>query len=194
VAHPAAVVRGQTTRTVPAKRRWPERLHLLLLGLNAHVQLRSADRLGRRVTLRGRLLLRNGGQVFIGEHVYLDSSVATLQLTTLKGGRLQIDDGVFINFGSALVASSHIRIGTGSLIGKHVIVMDTDLQPDDDAPPQIAAPVVLEERVWLGNRSIVLKGVRIGHDSVVAAGAVVARDVPPRVVVAGNPARIIREF
>jgi maltose O-acetyltransferase len=55
-------------------------------------------------------------------------------------------------------------------------------------------PIVLEDRVWLANRSIVLKGVTIGHDAVVAAGAVVTRDVPPRTVVAGNPARVVREF
>ena len=46
----------------------------------------------------------------------------------------------------------------------------------------------------MGNRSIVLKGVRVGHDSVVAAGAVVTHDVPPRTLVAGVPARIVRRF
>lgn len=195
MAQPAAALVGhRSTRTAPGKHGWPAKLHLILLGINAHIQLRRADRVGRRVTLRGRLLLRNRGHVLIGEHVYLDSSVATLELGTSAGGCLEIQDHVFINFGSALVASTHIRIGRGSLIGKHVIVMDTDLPPDDDASLQIGAPIILEERVWLGNRSTVLKGVRIGHDSVVAAGAVVTQDVPPRVIVAGNPAKIIREF
>ena len=50
------------------------------------------------------------------------------------------------------------------------------------------------ERAWLGNRSIVLKGVTIGHDAVVAAGTVVTKDVPPRTLAAGVPARVIREF
>jgi acetyltransferase-like isoleucine patch superfamily enzyme len=55
-------------------------------------------------------------------------------------------------------------------------------------------PIILEDRVWLGNRSIVLKGVTLGHDAVVAAGSVVTKDVPPRTVVAGVPAKVIRRF
>lgn len=56
------------------------------------------------------------------------------------------------------------------------------------------APVVIEDRVWIGFNAIVLKGVTIGRGSVVAAGAVVTRDVPPFVIVGGNPARLIREL
>lgn len=194
MAQPAAALPRARSRWAGGKHRWPAKLRLVVLGINAHLQLRHADEVGRRVTLRGTLRLRNCGRMLIGEHVYLDSSVATLELATAAGGCLEIADHVFVNFGSALVASSHVRIGSGSLIGKHVIVMDTDLPPDDDAPAQTALPIILEERVWLGNRSTVLKGVRIGHDSVVAAGAVVVDDVPAGVVVAGNPARVIREL
>jgi acetyltransferase-like isoleucine patch superfamily enzyme len=54
--------------------------------------------------------------------------------------------------------------------------------------------VVIEDRVWLGARAIVLKGVRIGHDAVIGAGAVVTSDVPPRSVAVGVPARVVRQF
>ena len=55
-------------------------------------------------------------------------------------------------------------------------------------------PIVLEDNVWVGDHALVLKGVRIGKNSVVAARAVVVKDVPPNVVVAGNPARVVKEL
>jgi maltose O-acetyltransferase len=76
-------------------------------------------------------------------------------------------------------------------------MMDNDfhrLEPErrDERPP--SAPIVLEENVWLGVRAIVLRGVTVGAGSVVAAGSVVSRDVPPRVLVGGVPARVIRQL
>ena len=94
-----------------------------------------------------------------------------------------------------LVASRRVKVGNDCLIGTHVMVMDCDFhRVEDKAWDTTGEPVVLEDRVWLGNRSIVLKGVTIGHDSVVAAGSVVTRDVPPRTVVGGVPAREVRRF
>ena len=98
-------------------------------------------------------------------------------------------------FGSSIVAAQHVKIGDDCLIGTHVSIMDCDFhRVEDKSWDTSGQPVTLEDRVWLGNRSIVLKGVTIGHDAVVAAGSVVTRDVPPRTVVAGVPARVVREF
>src|SRR4029450_9384753 len=107
-----------------------------------------------------------------------------------SGGHLEIGDNVFVNYGSSLVSSADVRVGDGCLIGTHVMVMDCDFhRVEDKAWDTTGRPVVLEERVWLGNRSIVLKGVTIGHDAVVAAGSVGTKDVPPATLVAGVPAR-----
>jgi acetyltransferase-like isoleucine patch superfamily enzyme len=65
---------------------------------------------------------------------------------------------------------------------------------DDKSWDTSGKPVIVEARAWIGNRSIVLKGVTIGHDSVVAAGSVVTQDVPPRTIVAGVPAKVIRSI
>ncbi len=168
---------------------------LLWPALNARIQLRGADRLGRRVTLRGRAKVVNGGALVIGDRVRLDSTVATLELATLPGGRIEIADNVFINYGASIISSALVRIGAGCLIGTHVMVMDCDFhRVEDKAWDTSGEPVVLGERVWLGNRSIVLKGVTIGHDTVVGAGSVVTKDLPPRVVAAGVPARVVRRF
>jgi acetyltransferase-like isoleucine patch superfamily enzyme len=171
------------------------RLALVGPALNARYHLRSATRLGGRVTLRGRASVVNQGTMTIGDRVRLVSTVATLELVALPGGHLEIGDNVFINYGSSLVSSAHVTIGNDCLIGTHVMVMDCDFhRVEDKAWDTTGDPVVLEDRVWLGNRSMVLKGVTVGHDAVVAAGAVVTRDVPPRTVVAGVPARVVRQF
>jgi acetyltransferase-like isoleucine patch superfamily enzyme len=145
--------------------------------------------------LRGRPSVENLGTLTIGDRVRLVSTVATLELVTLPGGHLEIGDNVFINYGSSLVASSHVKIGDDCLIGTHVMVMDCDFhRVEDKSWDTSGEPVILEDRVWLGNRSIVLKGVTIGHDAVVAAGSVVTHDVPPRTIVAGVPACVVRSF
>jgi acetyltransferase-like isoleucine patch superfamily enzyme len=176
---------------------WASRGQLRKIGpaMNARRHLRKATRLGNRVTLHGKPKVVNQGTMTFGDRVRLDSSVATLELVALRGGLLEIGDNVFINYGSSLVASTHVRIGNDSLIGTHVMVMDTDFhRVEDKAYDTSGKPVILEERVWLGNRSMVLKGVTIGHDSVVAAGSVVTSDVPPRSIVAGVPAKVVRTF
>jgi len=171
------------------------RLRLVGPTLNARWHLRRATLRGQRVTLRGRPRVVNQGRLTVGDRVRLDSTVATLELAVLPGGHLEIGDNVFINYGSSLVSSAHVRVGDGCLIGTHVMVMDCDFhRVEDKAWDTTGQPVILEDRVWLGNRSIVLKGVTVGHDAVVAAGSVVTRDVPPRTVVAGVPARVVRRF
>jgi acetyltransferase-like isoleucine patch superfamily enzyme len=173
------------------------KLGLARLGpmLNARFQLRSAEFRGSRVTLHGRAVVTNNGRITVGDRVRLVSTVATLELETLPGGHLEIGDNVFINYGSSLASSNHLKIGNDCLIGAHVMIMDTDFhRVEDKSWDTTGVPIIIEDRVWIGNRSIVLKGVRIGHDSVVAAGSVVTHDVPPRTVVAGVPARVVRAF
>jgi acetyltransferase-like isoleucine patch superfamily enzyme len=171
------------------------RLGLAGAALNARAQLRGSRFSGRRVTLQGRAQIVNNGEMSWGDRIRLVSTVARLELVTLPGGHLQVGDNVFINYGTSIVAASLVRIGNDCLIGTHVMIMDCDFHNVEDKRWNTTGqPIVLEDRVWLANRSIVLKGVTIGHDAVVAAGAVVTRDVAPRTVVAGNPARVVRHF
>jgi maltose O-acetyltransferase len=162
---------------------------------NGHWQLRSASRQGRRITVQGRLALHNQGRLVMGDRIRLVSTPFPLELVTMPGGCIELGTNVFINFGSSIVASNRVAIGNDCLIGTHVMVMDCDFhRVEDKAWDTTGYPILIEDRVWLANRCIVLKGVRIGQDAVVAAGAVVTRDVPARSVVAGNPARVVRTF
>jgi acetyltransferase-like isoleucine patch superfamily enzyme len=190
-------VRVQLAVTNPLARLWSARGQLgkVWPALNARVRLRSAQHVGRRVTLRGKPVISNEGRLTIGERVRLVSTVATLELATLPSGHLEIGNNVFINYGSSLVASNHVKIGNDAMIGTHVMIMDCDFhRVEDKAWDTTGLPIIVEDRAWLGNRSIILKGVTIGHDAVVAAGSVVTRNVPPRTVVAGVPAKVVREF
>jgi acetyltransferase-like isoleucine patch superfamily enzyme len=163
--------------------------------LNARLQLRGAEFRGKRVTLSGRAVISNEGRITVGDRVRLVSTVATLELATLPGGHLEIGNNVFINYGCSVASSNHVKIGDDCLIGSYVMIMDCDFhRVEDKSWDTTGEPIIIEDRVWIGNRAIVLKGVRIGHDSVVAAGSVVTHDVPPRTVVAGVPARVVREF
>jgi maltose O-acetyltransferase len=167
----------------------------ILPALNAAWHLRHATSRGARITLVGHPKVVNHGQMTFGERVRLDSTVAKMELVSLSGGHLEIGNNVFINYGSSLVSSQHVKVGNDCLIGTHVMVMDCDFhRVEDKVWDTTGEPIVIEDRVWLGNRSIVLKGVTVGHDAVVAAGSVVTRDVPPRTVVAGVPAKVVRRF
>jgi acetyltransferase-like isoleucine patch superfamily enzyme len=106
----------------------------------------------------------------------------------------------FAMTGGSLVAANRITIGNDVNIGANSTVIDTDFHPLDPIErrqkPQSSetAAIVIENDVFIGMNCIILKGVTIGQNSVIGAGSVVTRNVPPDVIVAGNPAKIIRSL
>jgi len=118
-------------------------------------------------------------------------------LTTWQAGaRLEIGAD-FAMTGGAVCAAVSIRIGDRVTVGANSIITDTDFHPVEVAQRVLqpaagtARPVVIEDDVFIGMNSLVLKGVTLGRGSVVGAGSVVTRDAPPGAIVAGNPARVI---
>lgn len=106
-------------------------------------------------------------------------------------GRIRIGDRVFINAGAVVYSEVAITIGDDVALANEVYVMDTSSHGIEGGDPK-AAPVVIGNGTWVGARAIVLPGVTIGARVAVGAGAVVTRNVPDDVLVAGNPARIVR--
>jgi acetyltransferase-like isoleucine patch superfamily enzyme len=102
--------------------------------------------------------------------------------------------------GGAIVCEERINIGNRVLVGANCIISDTDFHPLDAqtryAHPAQAqtAPITIGDDVFIGMRSLILKGVTIGARSVIGAGSVVTRDVPEDTIVAGAPARVIRSL
>ena len=111
-------------------------------------------------------------------------------------GRIDIGDCVLMSPGSRLSASDEIVIGDGVMMANGTYITDSDWHTIYDRTRRSDAPtpVHIGANVWLGDHCTVLKGVTIGENSVVAARAVVSRDVPANVVVAGNPAKVVKEL
>jgi maltose O-acetyltransferase len=111
------------------------------------------------------------------------------------GRQLRIGARCFANYGLVALDVAAITIGDDVQIGPNVQLL-TPTHPVEPGPRrdkwEAAAPIRIEDNVWLGGGAIVLAGVTIGRNTVVGAGAVVTRDLPANVVAVGNPARIVR--
>ena len=102
--------------------------------------------------------------------------------------------------GSTINATTSITIGDNTIIGSGCLITDTDSHPILAAERNLAdwpkytksKPIVIGKNVFIGARSIVMKGVTIGDGAIVGAGSVVTKDVPANTIVAGNPARIVK--
>jgi acetyltransferase-like isoleucine patch superfamily enzyme len=116
----------------------------------------------------------------------------------LGGGELEIGDDTWIGHQVLLCAGSKVVIGANVDIGPRVYIgtgtHEIDARGPRSAGIGINSDVVVEDGAWLGAGCVVLPGVTVGRNSVVAAGAVVAETIPPRVAVAGVPARVIRSL
>ncbi len=139
------------------------------------------------------------------------SLVAGELLVFAHGGGISIGEWCYVGEGARIWSSSSVRIGDRVLISHNVNIFDSMTHPVGarqrheqfrsimtSGHPKVIdlgeRPVVLEDDVWIGAAASVLRGVTVGAGSVVATGAVVTKSVPPRVIVAGNPARIVREL
>lgn len=109
------------------------------------------------------------------------------------GKNITIGKNVFINSCCHFQDQGGIEIGDGCLIGHNVVLatINHDLYPENNRVNHYA-PIKLGKSVWVGSNATILAGVTVGDWAVVAAGAVVTRDVPPLTIVGGVPARVIR--
>jgi acetyltransferase-like isoleucine patch superfamily enzyme len=129
-----------------------------------------------------------------------------------ESGDIQLGEWTYVGHGSRIWSKERVQIGSHVLISHGVDIHDTDGHPlhweqrREDiyrilggkkkvGPREIASsPVVIQDDVWVGAKATILKGVTVGRGAVVGAGAVVTKDVAPFTLVAGNPARFIKEL
>ena len=132
------------------------------------------------------------------------NSIGLIQPTVFNiatsGSRIVIGDNVGIS-GSTICAAESVTIGNNVLIGSGCIITDTDAHPinwsdrrDGNQESIRKAPVVISDDVFIGARSIILKGVTIGERTVIGAGSVVSTNIPSDCVAAGNPAKIVKQL
>ena len=111
------------------------------------------------------------------------------------GYNIHLGDRAFVNFDAVMLDVAPITIGADCQLGPRVQLLTATHPIDPTARAsrwESGEPIVLEDGVWLGGGVIVRPGVTIGAGTVVGAGAVVTRDLPPGVVAAGSPARVLR--
>jgi acetyltransferase-like isoleucine patch superfamily enzyme len=169
------------------------RLRQSVRVLRAVVGLRKSQH-GRRPAFAGRTPILEGTIVAGDALIVHDGPQYRSRLGTGPNGCLRLGDRVFLNEGVMLFAEREIVIGNDARIGQQVFMLDSDFHPVAPGFETRTAPIRIGNNVWVGSRALILPGVEIGDHSVVAAGSVVTRSVPPRCVVAGNPAAVIREF
>jgi maltose O-acetyltransferase len=109
------------------------------------------------------------------------------------GMNIRLGSGVYFNAGCTILDSAPVSIGAGTMLGPGVHIYCAEHHKDADqrvdAGLEIARPVTIGSRVWIGGGAIILAGVAIGDRAIVGAGAVVRRDVAADTTVTGNPAR-----
>jgi acetyltransferase-like isoleucine patch superfamily enzyme len=134
---------------------------------------------GTRLTL--------GAHCRLGRDVWFESGEA---------GGITLGEHVRVNTGTLIAGHAGVTIGDHALIGEYVSIRDTNHGTAPDAlmrtQPQESAPIRIGNDVWLCRGCVVLKGVTIGDGAVVAANAVVTKDVPAGAIVAGIPARVVK--
>jgi acetyltransferase-like isoleucine patch superfamily enzyme len=158
--------------------------------VNADWQLRRCVSVGAQATVLGRPTV-DASDMIVGDHFKIWS---THKRTLVTGwGKLRIGDRVFLNNGVFLACCKEITIGDDVAIANEVYITDSDSHGVEGRPVR-EAPVRIGNGAWIGARAIILPGVTVGSRALVAAGAVVTRDVPDDTLVAGNPARVIREL
>ena len=164
---------------------------------------------GRDWRIFGRPILQRhrGSQINLGDGLSLRSwsrsnplaPTAPVVLSTRRAdAELTIGDDCGFT-GTTLVAADRVVIGDRVLVGGNASIVDFDFHPlspearAENINAGTAAPIVIEDDVFVGGDALILKGVTVGEGAVVGAGSVVTQDVSPRTVVAGNPAQVVRE-
>lgn len=162
--------------------------------LAAKVYLRNCTRVGRWVSVNGRPVIDNRGEMIFGDEVRVWSTIVQAKLYTGKGGKLVVGKNSRLN-GVHIDVRKLVSIGENVRIAPYTIILDSDFHDVNDHFSEGASrEIYIEDDVWIATRATILKGTRIGRGSVVAAGAVVTKDVPPYCIVAGVPAKVIKSL
>lgn len=142
-----------------------------------------------------------GENISIGDYATLICSsdkkidISTWQTDKLNGS-ISLGNFILISPGTSIRSAESIDIGDSTMIASDVVITDSDWHGIYDRTDYVATPkpVKIHKNVWIGERSIILKGTQIGENSIIGAGSVVHGDIPPNSVYAGNPAKEVKKL
>lgn len=148
-----------------------------------------------------------GEHIEIGDNCYFDRGVQISAWSDYEGQKfmpeIHVGDNCGIGANSHITAINCIKIGNNVRLGKNIIITDNahgasdrkllDINPHD-RPLFSKGPVIIEDNVWIGEKASIMPGVRIGRGAIIGANSVVTRDVAPYSIVAGIPAKLIKNL
>lgn len=156
--------------------------------------------LGVKTCFMGRPIIKNRGTILIGDKVTLSSFpdgefCRTRIITNNKDSKITVGNNAILR-GATIWASTEITIGEKFLAAPYAWIVDNDAHGIDPARRgnryAESAPIKIGNNVWIGYRAMVLKGVSIGDNTVIGAGAIVTKDIPANSIAAGVPAKVIK--
>jgi acetyltransferase-like isoleucine patch superfamily enzyme len=184
-------------RTWWLKRRWYERnrRRIRRWRINRHMVRAGAY---ARFPIEGEFLeALDSGRLEVGEGTLLEPGC---WLTLAPQAQIRIGQGCFLNRGTMLAALERIEIGDHVMFANNCFVGDSDHRYDDPDVPVTwqgfvaRGPVKIGSNCWFGVNCVVTGGVEIGERCVVGANSVVTQDLPPGVIAAGSPAKVLKEI
>lgn len=159
---------------------------------SANLFIKDKFGIGRIIDYTGQLkttfMLQKNSTMEISGKFY---SYTGSKIIVHPNANLKIGNGSFMNVESKIYCKSKIIIGEHVFIGEEVIIRDTDEHSINNKVNTI--PITIGNNVWIGMRSIILKGVHIGNNVVIGAGTIVTKDIPDNCLAVGNPARVIKK-
>jgi len=149
------------------------------------------------------ILLLNKGSISLGKNVSLNSYPdGILNLSGIKtyteNAKVTIGDDCIIN-GTMIYCVDEVIIGKTCMFGPGTKIVDNDshrisISIEERRKPPVSKPIIIKDNVWIGMDCLILKGVTIGENAIVAARTIVTKDVLPNTLVGGNPTRVIKNI
>jgi acetyltransferase-like isoleucine patch superfamily enzyme len=170
--------------------------YFIRVGLPSTIKARrsGAKRFGQAPEILGKLIFELSGAATFGDRFRVEGIISPVAILVVRSASLTVGDDVYMNTGVSIEAWHDVRIGNNVLIGPFASIIDDDRHLIEPDSIRYKGPTVVGNNVWLGRGVSVMPGVRIGDGSVIAAHAVVTRDIPPDSFAGGVPARVIRKL
>jgi acetyltransferase-like isoleucine patch superfamily enzyme len=154
----------------------------------------GADRFGTRLGVKGKILFDLRGKATFGDRINVHGHITPVEIVVRKGGILTVGSDIGINYGVSIEVWHEVRIGNGVTMAPYVSIIDDNRHEMEPGAVLYKGPIIIEDNVWFGRNVAVMPGVTIGEGSVIAANAVVTKDIPPHVMAGGVPAKVIKKL